>query len=189
MTSISGSFSGAGSMELISSLRSSDQNSGSGLSQSVPGSSMARFEDALRTAEEPATSAVKALAEVGDSPPVPPEPWHMEADRRAPTVETYGEIDRRGGGIEPKDAVGATTLARAVADNRGGMILDGLTRLRSTFNDQSGRINSLSSTGSYGTEQLIGLQIEIVKYSLLMDVTSKLIGKSTQAFDTLMKGQ
>jgi hypothetical protein len=31
--------------------------------------------------------------------------------------------------------------------------------------------------------------MEMVNYSLLVDTTSKLTGKSTQSFDSLMKGQ
>jgi type III secretion system YscI/HrpB-like protein len=36
---------------------------------------------------------------------------------------------------------------------------------------------------------LLAVQMEVVNFSMLVDVTSKLTGKSTQAFDTLLKGQ
>ena len=36
---------------------------------------------------------------------------------------------------------------------------------------------------------LLAVQMETVNYSVLVDVTSKLTGKSTQAFESLLKGQ
>lgn len=75
------------------------------------------------------------------------------------------------------------------ADSRGDAILDGLSHLRSTFDSHTSRINDISTGVMKGEGQLLAIQVEIIKYSLLIDVTSKLTGKSTQTFDTLMKGQ
>ncbi|MEP3665288.1 MAG: EscI/YscI/HrpB family type III secretion system inner rod protein, partial [Roseibium sp.] len=92
-------------------------------------------------------------------------------------------------GLDLEKSVQGTEAASSVHDSRGDTILDGLSRLRSTFDDQTARLGNISSQSMSGTEMLIATQVEVVKYSLLMDVTSKLTGKSTQTFDTLMKGQ
>jgi type III secretion system YscI/HrpB-like protein len=42
---------------------------------------------------------------------------------------------------------------------------------------------------SQDASMLMSMQMEVVNYTLMVDVTSKLTGKSTQSFDTLMKGQ
>ncbi len=71
----------------------------------------------------------------------------------------------------------------------GQGILDGLSRLRGVFDSQEAAITGISGSSLSNSTQLINLQLEVVKYSMLMDVTSKLTGKATQSFDTLMKGQ
>lgn len=70
----------------------------------------------------------------------------------------------------------------------GDSILGGLERLRGVFDAQAARVESVAGVqGSTGA--LIAAQFEVVQYTLLVDVTSKLTGKATQSFDTLMKGQ
>lgn len=97
-------------------------------------------------------------------------------------------------------SAGFGTVASADADATttepatGQGIIDGLSRLRGVFDAQEQAITGISPTDPAGTRllsssELINLQLEVVKYSMLMDVTSKLAGKSTMTFDTLMKGQ
>lgn len=69
----------------------------------------------------------------------------------------------------------------------GDAILGGLSRLRETFDIQQTRLGQMVN-GSTAAE-LVAVQLEVVQYSMLVDVTSKLTGKATQSFDTLMKGQ
>ena len=71
----------------------------------------------------------------------------------------------------------------------GDMILDGLQRLRSTFDARQQRVGEIMQSTVLDANTLMSLQVELVNYTLLIDITSKLTGKSTQAFDTLMKGQ
>jgi type III secretion system YscI/HrpB-like protein len=80
-------------------------------------------------------------------------------------------------------------VATADQNTTGQGILDGLSRLRGVFDNQEAAITGISDTSLSNSTQLINLQLEVVKYSMLMDVTSKLTGKATQSFDTLMKGQ
>jgi type III secretion system YscI/HrpB-like protein len=71
----------------------------------------------------------------------------------------------------------------------GDSILDGLQKLRGVFDAQQARINQVISQPVTNVNTLIAAQMEVVNFSMLVDVTSKLTGKSTQAFDTLLKGQ
>ena len=71
----------------------------------------------------------------------------------------------------------------------GDTILDGLQKLRGVFDAQQARIAALTSQPVVNFGTLMAVQMEVVNFSLLVDVTSKLTGKSTQAFDTLLKGQ
>lgn len=71
----------------------------------------------------------------------------------------------------------------------GDLILDGLQKLRGAFDARQGKVAKLADGAPIDTNTLLSMQVEVVNYTLLVDVTSKLTGKSTQAFDTLMKGQ
>ncbi len=132
--------------------------------------SVERFETALLSATDPASTSTetRGILDAG------------KAQTRA--AETQIAIGF-GSPVE-----GATPPV-ASQERHGDMILDGLSYLRDTFDRQTERVGGITSMPISGTEKLIATQVEIVKFTLLMDVTSKLTGKSTQTFDTLMKGQ
>lgn len=71
----------------------------------------------------------------------------------------------------------------------GDVILDGLQQLRTAFDVREERIAGLMSSTSVNANTLMAMQVEAANFTLLTDVASKLAGKSTQAIDTLMKGQ
>lgn len=71
----------------------------------------------------------------------------------------------------------------------GDMILNGLQKLRGVFDTREVRFSELMSRSSMDAGTMMAMQMEVTNFSLLVDMTSKLTGKSTQAFDTLMKGQ
>lgn len=73
------------------------------------------------------------------------------------------------------------------SSSTGDTILGGLSKLREIFDVQQSKLAGIGYTDS--ASGLIVAQLEVVKYSMLVDVTSKLTGKATQSFDTLMKGQ
>lgn len=77
----------------------------------------------------------------------------------------------------------------SAATGDGDRILDGLTRLRGVFDNQIGRLNGAMGQSVNDTESMIGLQVEVINFSMLVDVASKLTGKTTGALETLMKGQ
>ncbi len=157
--------------------------------------SLSRFEAALEKAGtpelDPATQAQNAVAQAG------PESFRV-AQVTSPNVVS----DAGGTGLSSVDTIAQSDRTRALrgldlskeastADQNttGQGILDGLSNLRGVFDNQEAAITGISSTSLSNSTQLINLQLEVVKYSMLMDVTSKLTGKATQSFDTLMKGQ
>ncbi|WP_181705354.1 type III secretion system inner rod subunit SctI [Chthonobacter rhizosphaerae] len=101
-----------------------------------------------------------------------------------------------GGLAPPPPAVVTPPSSVAVADgapdpirDSGDLILDGLSRLRGVFDRGNDRLAELSGSPVTDIQTLYDMQVEMTNFTLLVDVTSKLTGKSTQAFDTLMKGQ
>lgn len=71
----------------------------------------------------------------------------------------------------------------------GDAILGGMQKLRGIFDASQNRISSIGTSNVTGVETIMAMQREVVHYSLLVDVTSKLSGKATQTVDQLMKGQ
>lgn len=123
---------------------------------------------ALRTAQ--ATGGVTATDAVPLTGP--------QAPAAAPPTDSAQAADRAARGLELPPQVGP-----------GQSILDGLGRMRSIFDQQVSGVASAGQREVLDTATLMTLQSDVVRYTLLVDVTSKLAGKSTQALDTLMKGQ
>ena len=71
----------------------------------------------------------------------------------------------------------------------GDAILNGLQSVRGVFAAQEARLTDLASRPTTDVNTLMAIQMEVIKFSVLIDVGSKLTGKSTQALDALMKSQ
>lgn len=71
----------------------------------------------------------------------------------------------------------------------GDMILDGIQKLRGVFDAREARVSDLMTRTNIDAGTMMAVQMEVANFTLLVDISSKLTGKSTQAFDTLMKGQ
>ncbi|MCL3883302.1 type III secretion system inner rod subunit SctI [Marivita sp. GX14005] len=84
---------------------------------------------------------------------------------------------------------GAAGAAAEGGIGTGQTILDGLARIRGAFDGGLERVNSKVAATDLDVSDMMGLQMEVVQYSMMVDVSSKLAGKSTQAMDTLMKAQ
>lgn len=102
-------------------------------------------------------------------------------------------------GVQPADAVDPRERARRAleldspsrteAPTGGDMILNGIQKLRTTFDERQARVAEIMESKELDASTLLSMQVEMVNYTMLIDITSKLTGKSTQSFDTLMKGQ
>lgn len=166
-----------------------DPATGAGRPQTglLDGLSVQRFEDAMRAAGAGNDPQVATVAE----------------PQRIAQVQGVGSITdaRPVSGVEPAGQV--TPVDRTSAAERavlgldldadagpGQSILDGLGRLRGIFDGQLDGVARYSGGSEMmDVTTMMNLQAEVVKYTVLVDVTSKLAGKSTQALDALMKGQ
>ena len=83
----------------------------------------------------------------------------------------------------------ALELDGATKPNPGDTILGGMTKLRGAFDERQARINGIMKGNVVDTNALLAMQMEVAQYTILVDVSSKLTGKTTQSLDTLMKGQ
>jgi type III secretion system YscI/HrpB-like protein len=155
----------------------------------LDGGSVARFEDALRAAQAAHAPAVQGVqiaqvqgtGTVTDVTPLTGVRPAAGADgATAPDPQTAADRAPRGLDLDP--------VART-AEGPGTTILSGLERLRGVFDSQITSVHQQSTGTAMDVVTMMNIQAEVVQYSVLVDVTSKLAGKSTQALDSLMKGQ
>jgi type III secretion system YscI/HrpB-like protein len=73
--------------------------------------------------------------------------------------------------------------------SQGDAILSGLGKLQGIFANKQGELTSAINSGSLSAQSLMKVQMDLVQYTLLIDVASKVTGKVTQSVDTLVKGQ
>lgn len=82
------------------------------------------------------------------------------------------------------DGAKATSLPTA-----GDAILGGMQKIRGIFDVREHQISRVQTSNLVDTQTLIEMQKEVVQYTMLLDITSKLTGKASQVVDQLMKGQ
>ncbi|MDO1583180.1 EscI/YscI/HrpB family type III secretion system inner rod protein [Rhizobium oryzicola] len=78
---------------------------------------------------------------------------------------------------------------QAPQPTEGNMILNGLSSLREVFDAREARVSEILKQGTTDATSLMQMQVEVANFTMLVDISSKLTGKTTQVFDTLMKGQ
>lgn len=152
--------------------------------------SVRNFEDSLRLANDTTLPEVQ----LAQADPVTTVPGATVTDATNPLVAPEGappvtdvmesaEIDAR---LRAAEGLG---LASDEDVGPGNSILNGLEQLRSVFDNQYGGVNSHLQGTRLDANAMMALQADIVEYSVLIDVSSKLAGKVTMAIDSLMKGQ
>ena len=154
------------------------------------GGAQLRFEDAMQAAGAGSGPAATAPVEgarlaqatdfvsVTDAVPFMSAQPPATAASATPDAPPGSAAERAIRGLELQTEVGP-----------GQSILDGLGRLRGIFDQQIAGVANVERREVLDTTTLMNLQADVVRYTLLVDVTSKLAGKSTMALDTLMKGQ
>jgi hypothetical protein len=85
--------------------------------------------------------------------------------------------------------LGLGPAAPAAPGGEGDMILQGFGKLRGIFDERTARVTDVMNRGATDARTMMEMQVEIVNFTLLVDMSSKLTGKTTAVFDTLMKGQ
>lgn len=138
----------------------------------------AAFDEALRRNGVTGGEAVPGVAPTAPAPPAAPA-----AEAAPPVAEVSGAE-----GAARERARRTLDLDGSPVPREGDAILGGLQRLRGAFDGRHGRINDVMQSQATDMNTLLSLQLEIARYTILVDVSSKLTGKATQSMDTLMKG-
>lgn len=193
--------------KLLGSALAPSQKVGQGLmsGEIVPLKAVARFDGALHRAATAPLAAAPPVRVAADGAAVTRV---AQASTTAPTAPTAAATTpppaatATTAATPATDAAGAQERARraldlapvretrpAAATGDGDRILDGLTRLRGVFDTQQGRLIHAMSGSVNDADSMIALQVEVINFSMLVDVASKLTGKTTGALETLMKGQ
>jgi type III secretion system YscI/HrpB-like protein len=108
-----------------------------------------------------------------------PQPNAAASGDNAAASPQAQERARRTFGLDP---------AAAPSTSAGDKILDGLQGLRQVVETQKTLISKHAGS-NVNTMSMIAMQMEVANYSLLIDVTSKLVGKSIHSLDSLLKSQ
>jgi type III secretion system YscI/HrpB-like protein len=140
------------------------------------------------TAASPNVAEVKATSAVQESAAnAPVQATGVVQDEKVPAPADVESIEPQ---ERASKALGLpTAIPKAVTETGGDTILNGMQKLRGVFDTQIDSVNQAVSGPLDNVEQLMRVQTEWLKFSMLVEVSSKLVGKSTQAFETLMKGQ
>lgn len=131
----------------------------------------------VQTAQVGTTSAV-AATNAATAP---------QATQAAQAVQASQDTDalraRRALDLDGAKASGSSPSAE------GDAILQGLEGLRGQFDRSMARVNTVLGAQNVDAKTLLAVQVEVVNFTMMVDMTSKLTGKSTQTLDSLMKGQ
>ena len=112
------------------------------------------------------------------------------AEVEAP-VPTAG-IGSTASGSERQQTIRALELSKSSVVNpatEGDAILSGLKKLQGVFSDRQRELNDTIESPSLSAQSLMRIQMDMVQYTLMIDVASKVSGKLTQSVDSLVKGQ
>lgn len=115
------------------------------------------------------------------------QPTPEEASGEA--VNAAGGVQRAGEQARAREALELGVARPVEKVETGDAILGGMQKMRGLFDARYSDISAVTRANLTGTEMMIGMQKELVHYSLLIDLASKLTGKLTQTVDQLMKGQ
>lgn len=129
----------------------------------------------------------QALARQTVEPPV--APVHVAQAGPVPSVTPTGATTDVGAEERARQGLGLDGVPLESAPSAGDMILEGMQQLRGVFDVREAHIAELMSSQTLTSNQLMAMQMEVANFTLLVDISSKLTGKTTQALDTLMKGQ
>ena len=149
--------------------------------------SVQNFEDQLRAAQVTEANPIQ-LAQVDPSTGVP----GATATDVVPPLLSSPPVAEAAPGAEVDSRLRAAEglgLGNETPELPGNAILSGLEQLRGVFDSQYNSVASKLEGTTMDVTTMMQLQADIVQYSVLVDVSSKLAGKVTTSIDSLMKGQ
>lgn len=134
----------------------------------------------------PARAAPEPVPEPAPGPAAAPTAANPHPDFQAALAAALKEQAL----LNAPAVVRAPSPLKAASSASGDAILGGLEKLRGYFNGQIALLaTDQGAGGAISSEQLFETQKRFYQFSILMDLSSKLAGKATQAFDSLLKGQ
>jgi type III secretion system YscI/HrpB-like protein len=136
------------------------------------------FDDAM------ARQSAGNAAQAGNAPVETKAAAGPDAPSTVPAPNAAGDAQERA-----RHALELDPAGNGTKPSGGDAILNGLTKLRGAFDTSSARVAHILQGPVTSVTSLMAAQVELVKYTMLIDITGKLTGKSTQSLDTLMKGQ
>ena len=152
-----------------------------------------------RTFSDMVTAASSNVAELGPAqntaiaqaatPVAPHEALSPQEVAQTNAVPPPANVDSLDPQEKARRALSLPAAATKAADTGGDTILNGLQKLRNVFDNQIHRINQATNGPLDNTERLLRVQTEVLQFTMLVEISGKLVGKSTQAFETLLKGQ
>ncbi len=95
-------------------------------------------------------------------------------------------------GIERQQTIRALELSKSATVRpvtEGDAILSGLKKLQGVFSERQRQLNETIEAPSLSAKSMMRIQMDMVQYTLMIDVASKVSGKLTQSVDALVKGQ
>ena len=118
-----------------------------------------------------------------------PAVTHIAQAESIPSVTAPGASIDANAQERARQGLGLDGVPAEAPPNAGDMILEGMQQLRGVFDAREAHIAELMSSQTVNANTLMAMQMEVANFTLLVDISSKLTGKTTQALDTLMKGQ
>ena len=111
-----------------------------------------------------------------------------QVETPVPTVTSGSMVS----GSERQQTIRALELSKSNVVNpatEGDAILSGLKKLQGVFSNRQRELNETIEAPNLSAQSLMRIQMDMVQYTLMIDVASKVSGKLTQSVDSLVKGQ
>ncbi len=149
-------------------------------------SDAARFLDALNGDQQPAPPEPPAAPEAGEaSPATPADPSPGDDIRQV--VERF----RAGIRADYQSALekAQTSMPNQFKSQLGDNILQTLQKMRADYQSVIEKAEGLAAAGNPSIPNLLQTQMDLTRVSTQVDLTAKVVGKTTQGIETLIKSQ
>jgi type III secretion system YscI/HrpB-like protein len=142
---------------------------------------------------ETTMSRTREIVDKVSAPPsISPVDHHARNIRIAQVEVPSTDLTAASSSNERQQTIRAMELSKDAKVNpttEGDAILSGLKKLQGVFADREQQLNQTIESPSLSAQSLMRIQMDMVQYTLMIDVASKVSGKLTQSVDSLVKGQ
>ncbi|MFT0891991.1 type III secretion system inner rod subunit SctI [Pseudochelatococcus sp. G4_1912] len=113
----------------------------------------------------------------------------VAASNATPAVNNTGATASADDQTRARRALALDGANATQAPSSGDTILGGMQKIRGFFDVREHNISDVVHSNLVDQQTMLNMQREMVQYTMLLDITSKLTGKAAQVVDQLMKGQ